>query len=424
MPPRTPRSISSLLALCALSALTGCQSAKDRDLLDATYHPGNSAAIRRLLADGASVSTEERLSGRQPIHHAAACGDIEAAKVLLAAGAKVDAGKDGYVITGNTLTTNGKSFHPTSFDQPIHVAAQKGQAEMVKFLLSSGADVNAPGGEFYPIRDKTVQNPGTRPLQYAIRSGNAGVVRLLIASGAKVAEAETYVAASSQSTEVMQLLLDAGGKIGDAEICLAAGGKTTAMVKLLLSVGANVNASSRPRTPLACAAESGDAEMVKCLLGDGANPKGKGISGETALHFRMGVNSPEVARILIAAGADVNARDSYQATPLHGIACCDDNDDNLAIARLLIKNGADLNARSNHGVTPLHEAVRRGKHKTARLLLESGANTQLRPAGTLGRNGVQSRPSPTALELAEDFGEKEIAALIREHDAKRAAAKK
>ena len=59
-----------------------------------------------------------------------------------------------------------------------------------------------------------------------------------------------------------------------------------------------------------------------------------------------------------------------------------------------------------------------------KVLLEAGADTQIRPLGTFGDSKVTSRIAPTALELAEDFGEKEIAALIREHDAKRAAAKK
>jgi len=70
------------------------------------------------------------------------------------------------------------------------------------------------------------------------------------------------------------------------------------------------------------------------------------------------------------ATADVNARDEYGDTPLHGAA---DNDTPASITALL-KAGANVNAKDDDGETPLHDAAAFGTSANVKTLLDEGAD--------------------------------------------------
>jgi len=76
-------------------------------------------------------------------------------------------------------------------------------------------------------------------------------------------------------------------------------------------------------------------------------------------------------RLFIAAGADVNAKDSYGYTPLHRAAYNRQKE----IAELLIAKGADVNAKTDDGDTPLDWAINFKKTETADLLRKHGGKT-------------------------------------------------
>jgi ankyrin repeat protein len=78
----------------------------------------------------------------------------------------------------------------------------------------------------------------------------------------------------------------------------------------------------------------------------------------------------EEAQAALAAGADVNARDDWQRTPLH----CAIGARHGELARVLIERGTDLRAQDHQQQTALHWAARNGLSNLARLLLERGAN--------------------------------------------------
>ena len=92
-------------------------------------------------------------------------------------------------------------------------------------------------------------------------------------------------------------------------------------------------------------------------------------------HTSAFYNSPDVARLLIEHGAEINPRDRDGKTPLHGTVYHNYVD----IARTLIKHGADIHLKDNDGSTPLALAAewasRRKLAGIARLLIEQGANT-------------------------------------------------
>jgi ankyrin repeat protein len=118
-----------------------------------------------------------------------------------------------------------------------------------------------------------------------------------------------------------------------------------------------------------------DGPAVEMLLKAGGNVNARDSRGNTPLMYAAAVGSPQMMRRLIAAGADVNARNGFQATaPIWGA-----ND--LQKSRVLIENGADVNARSKQGRTPLLiAAAQAGNVETVRLLLKKGADPAKRDA--------------------------------------------
>lgn len=104
--------------------------------------------------------------------------------------------------------------------------------------------------------------------------------------------------------------------------------------------------------------------------------------GDTALHVAAASHQPRTARTLIAAGADVSAKNRRGAEPLHyaadgipGAASWRPNAQAATIA-CLITAGADPNATDNSRVTPLHRAVRTRCAAAVSALLDGGADAQ------------------------------------------------
>lgn len=147
-----------------------------------------------------------------------------------------------------------------------------------------------------------------------------------------------------------------------------------------------------PATELVSAIHTGDVEGVTRLVSESPTlargPLGGPFKTRTALHvvcdwpgyFPKG---PEIARVLIAAGADPNYRDSQPGseTPLHWAASSDDAD----VAEVLLDGGADIEAPDGSIGTPLDNAIGYACWHVARLLVARGARVdKLWHAGALG----------------------------------------
>lgn len=106
-------------------------------------------------------------------------------------------------------------------------------------------------------------------------------------------------------------------------------------------------------------------------------------AGDTALHVAAAGYQPELARALVSAGADVNARNRRGAQPLHYAAdsfpggCHWNPPAQTATIAYLVEAGADPNATDKSGVAPLHRAVRTRGSAAVRALLDSGADPRL-----------------------------------------------
>jgi len=151
-------------------------------------------------------------------------------------------------------------------------------------------------------------------------------------------------------------------------------------------------------TPLHCAAQEGQKEIAELLVAGGADVNAKNKWGQTSLHDAILGKNKEIIELLIAKGADLNAKDNGGWTSLHSAAY----GGNKEIAELLIAKGADVNAKDDDGETPLHDVAFYGYKEIAELLIDNGADV----------NAKNDRKGETPLHQATLKANKEIIELL------------
>jgi adenosylhomocysteine nucleosidase len=136
-------------------------------------------------------------------------------------------------------------------------------------------------------------------------------------------------------------------------------------------------AAARTDTDVFEAACVGDLERVRALIAaqpnciDAVSPDGFGPAGYAAFFGHVALLQELVRR-----GAAVNAasRNAMRVCPLHSAAATADQAKAVELARVVLAAGADPNARQQGGFTPLHEAVLNGNVELIALLLRHGAD--------------------------------------------------
>ena len=116
-------------------------------------------------------------------------------------------------------------------------------------------------------------------------------------------------------------------------------------------------------TPLMMASFSGHVLSVSCLLNAGADPNAANDGGETALMFAASARWPDVVRVLVAAGADVDRGDSLGLTALHKAVLGGRPQEATSAAdtlRALLDAGADASLPDRQGKRP-HEYAKVGR---------------------------------------------------------------
>jgi len=298
------RRVAGLSAVACLWAVN--VGAAGSELADAVMK-GNRAAVQSLLQRSADVNVPQ-VDGTTALHWAARLDDLETADMLIRAGANASA-----------MNREGAT--------PMMLAALNGSAPMIEKLINAGANANAP-----------LTQHGDTALMMAARTGKPEAIDVLLAHGASVSARETWG--------------------GTTALMWAAAERHPAIVKILIEHGADVNARSNfvpaangrgfeGRTPVAPQPNQGVEEFASGWL--------------TPLMFAAREGDVESARLLIAAGADVNAVAGDGKDAL-GLAIFNGN---YAFASLLIDHHSNVNHADAQRFTPLFWAVDRRNMETA-----------------------------------------------------------
>jgi ankyrin repeat protein len=294
----------------------------------------------RLLPVACAVFLLGATAGRPALIDAAKNGDKEALRALLAS--KVDV---------NAAEADGATA--------LHWASYRDDLESVDLLIRAGANVNA------------ANDLGVTPLWTASQNGSAAIVRRLLDAGANpnlallAGETPVMVAARSGYPEVVELLaakganLNAHGARGQTALMWAVAQKHPEVVKVLLAHSADIQIRSAVWTDVEAVPPHGILEYNRAI------PHG----GETALMFAARMGDLTSARMLVAAGGNVNDQDAWgvSATTLAA------HSGYREFVEFLLDKGADPN-HADSGFTALHEAIMRRDEKMVAALLSHGAD--------------------------------------------------
>ena len=351
-------------------------------------------------------TTRTGLNDATMLHFAAANGNLEMIKIL------------------QNLTKVNINARDKYNSTPFSYASFKEQIDVMKFLLSAGADINAVDNDgetaiHEAIRHKKVKsirfllennadlsivdNRGATPLFRALSGNDAAIVSLLLPKcNALLNQPDKfgvfpleYALRSAVSTDIIALLLKAGArtdiplKRGYSLLHVAMEKENHQAASLLLKyTHYHVIRDSKGYTPLLTAVYNGNTAFVKLIIDNApAALKDVDLAGRTALHIASSLGYNEIARMLIQAGIDVNIKDKTGETPLHKCAYYG----NAYLAGLLLQSGGDINVQDNEGESLLHEAVNRNHMNMAILLIDKKIDLSLK-----------NNSGKTARELASD----------------------
>jgi uncharacterized protein len=177
---------------------------------------------------------------------------------------------------------------------------------------------------------------------------------------------------------VVSVLLAASAHAQTVDLTGAVISGTVQDVRAALDSGADVNAhqGDTGMTPLIAAAKY-NQEVIALLLAAGADANAKDTQYDaTALMWAAyTANIPEVITMLLRAGADIQARDNRGMTTLMWAAT---HNLNPEVMNRLLLSGADIKARDNGGATALTAAAKGNRPEVIMLLLNAGADAQSR----------------------------------------------
>lgn len=370
---------------------------------------GELPIVEMLVKAGAKVNTVEKFQNQTPLMWAAAAPKNAAAmtKLLLSKGADVKP-RALYTDWPNQISSEPRAqYRPVGGLTALLYATRNGCYECVEALIGAGADVNVPTPE------------GVTPLLVALDNDHNDVATLLLDRGANphisdwwgrtalyIAIDRKEAAGGGRGAQARQgaASSNGGGGTGGRGAAPASPGSTPGgssreaqarqrdassmdIVNRLLAADVDVNAEMnmhRPSrggnsgrfaeeqlntgtTPLFRATQGGDMEVIRALLGKGADPN---------------INAMGFTPFLLAAGVNPNGQVGGGALP------------NITLLDLMIEHGADVNAQvtgtrtysmrisyhpppDQEGASALHVAVQAGRTELVRYLLDKGAKPEL-----------------------------------------------
>ncbi len=187
-----------------------------------------------------------------------------------------------------------------------------------------------------------------------------------------------------------------GDRIGSG-LMIAAWHGNIPMMELFIQRGAQINLTNRyDEQALQLAAWRGHIEAVRWLLEHGAKPDRDGARW-SALHYAAFANRPDISRLLLERGAQINARAPNGSTVLMMAA----REGHAGLARLLLEAGADPKATNEAGDDALAWAMRHGHYTLAKTI--SGASDFAQAAKALPAHDKPPRRSVAAPPEMEEI---------------------
>jgi uncharacterized protein len=348
-------------------------------MLMAAARSGSADAVRLLLRAGAELEATEPQFGQTALILAARGGGEGALAELIAAGANVMArSRTGpeppFRPIGGTRGKGVEKAPARGARQAIpggksalHYAARDGHLALVRRLIDAGA----------PVDDRDPN--AITPLLFAVTNDRVAVARFLVERGADINASDWYgrtalwaaIDMRNRDTPIPSegTGTDREGNLALAQWLLERGAQPNARIREMpvvrshvLPLGSLSWVDFTGETPFIRAALAGDVQLMRLLMVHGADPKLATTNGTTALAAAAGVNWTaaqtfdagqdallEAVRICFEAGVDVDAANSMDIRAIHGAA----NRGSDSIVRFLAEHGADLGAKDTEGRTPL-----------------------------------------------------------------------
>jgi ankyrin repeat protein len=324
-------------------------------------HEGHQGIIKMLINQTARIDVFDE-QGEAPLHVAVSRGHTEVVDILLEHNAFVNvrnkpgmtplhiAAQLGY----NSMVTRLIKDHKAILDAmtlikqiPLHLAAENGQLDVCKTLLSLGSDLNA------------IDNQSQTPLHLAARKNHAEVLKLFL----------------TIKPELIKMANKNGYTCGHIA---AMNGSLDAIKELLrFNRDAVINARIKRTnsTALHLASENGNAELVKLLLTSGAKQNDENALGETALHLAAKNGHVKVLHTIRSSEWKLCSRRNG-LTALHVASNSGQTEFVAEMLRCRVPGGirserSSVEPKSDFGLTPLHLACRNGHEGVVRMLLNS-----------------------------------------------------
>ncbi|KAL1868907.1 hypothetical protein Daus18300_005743 [Diaporthe australafricana] len=325
---------------------------------------GFTECVRIILGNGANPNHTSR-KGESALTEAVWRGRLEICRMLLEKGANPNELKADYV---PKIGIDGACREPPTL---LLLAIWNKSPPLVSMLLDHGAKINGVGPD----------EGADLPLSVAVMTSNVEIVDLLLARGAdpnfgcscwERAACPPLIVASMYGVELVEKLIKHGAKVpgtvaasglSPLHVALTTHGhKSLGLLKALLTNGADINATEDLNyTPLMSAATLGHIESVKVLLAQ-TDPKAdlEVVSsrepGRTALHLALRDGYPEIVKLLIEAGADIDHQQSDGTPPVGQLLASDKlHPAREDLLEFMLKRKPNLDLADNEGNTVLHK---------------------------------------------------------------------
>ena len=264
---------------------------------------------------------------------------------------------------------------------PLHLASRYGRLEVAKRLIDAGADVSSRDAE------------GNTPFHMASMYGQVEILKLLWEKGPLTQISDEnghslpalHLAVVNDRRDAVPLLLELGadmsqgvGKDKDTALHHACSHRLSEMVKLLIGKGANIHAKdAHLNTPLMQSCWDPDPDIFNLLRNEGALTTDLNIHRRTGFHAVVLSQRPfdeehrDVVALLVGLGGDINQRDIFGFSPLFH-AC---KEQYPKMINLLLDFGADIDQKTSagDGLTALMEACCNSANEPVEILLRRGA---------------------------------------------------